>query len=807
MPSGSIDHASQAPTLVQDRERKVIPMSIPEFRTRVTAVMVAGAFACLAATPAHAQISDLQKKCFDGIAKASAKFVKARLKAVKKCKDAELSGKGCDTAKRDDALAKATTKLEQGLDKSCAFSAANFANMGFPGQCGDANPGDGFTTGDLKACIAQSHTAIADELVDVEYDPSLTPPLVAADLKCQKELSKNGQKVVDCVLKSVQKCRQGILKGKITGIAAEHCQTDDAKTAASVAKCTTKARDAIKKKCSDAQAVTLKACTPDQTLASDAADCVVDTHRRRTDSVEATDPTDLVDYEYADPGLCGDNQVNSLDEECDGTDDGACPGQCGTAEVPDGFFACLCKTNPRERVVEHSNADLDEGWSGVSHDGGVVEGGGYIGDLYDCDGSGNCIVGPNCSGGTHAPCATTRGAPLEDADAICAGLGQGTCRKERTATGPHCFKNIKQECDPKLAVNAVCNQPGDFCVKTFHGPPTPISSGGVPVCVVTVFSEDVRGTTNILTGATSIRWREDNITYTGLTLEKPCPVCGGFCAGNRDRCAVDADCGGAGPCVTAALCSDGPNAGKPCRATAPFGGPTLSFGTISVDCPPDQAADISNGGLDFLYNPMTTGQVTLLPSYPCNAPGFTGNACLGGSSEGRPCTTASECPGGTCTGQCFCPSVGGAQQRPNACDPACVGGANDKGPCVVDSECPSGFCHLADCRPDPSDTGSSGEGRCTTGPSDQYCADPEQYRGCTIATQAVDCPITGTCVAQNRQCFVNSGIVREGIVGSPERTVATVFCVPPTGSTSVDGVSGLPGPGAFTFRTRVTVVP
>ena len=36
---------------------------------------------------------------------------------------------------------------------------------------------------------------------------------------------------------------------------------------------------------------------------------------------------DLIDYEYAVCGsFCGDNVVNTLNEECDDTADAACPG-------------------------------------------------------------------------------------------------------------------------------------------------------------------------------------------------------------------------------------------------------------------------------------------------------------------------------------------------------------------------------------------------------------------------------------------------------------------------------------------------
>src|SRR6185369_6190323 len=111
--------------------------------------------------------------------------------------------------------------------------------------------------------------------------------------------------------------------------------------------------------------------TPDQTTAPAAATCESSTHQLIVDDPDQSAAFDLLDIEYAKPGRCGDNRQNLPNEECDGTADTACPGQCGS---PSGFFSCLCQDKPRTRVVEHANSDLDNGWTGVSHDSGIVEG-------------------------------------------------------------------------------------------------------------------------------------------------------------------------------------------------------------------------------------------------------------------------------------------------------------------------------------------------------------------------------------------------------------------------------------------------
>jgi len=824
---------------------------------RAAVGLVVAALACaVLAGPACAELSDAQRKCIAGITKASRTFVNDRTKALAQCKDADLKAPAsCDTAKRDTALAKAAAKLAQGLEKSCSFDgdparqAANFEAMGFPGECADANPGDGFTTGDLRGCLELTHSAIAGALLEAIYDPTVTGALAPDVLACQGALSKSGRKLLACALKRAQDCRLSIVKGKIQ-VLPERCRDEDTKTRDAIEQCAGKAAVAIVGKCTDAHAASLKACTPDQTSASDAAECLVDAVLDSTDSLDRGAPADLVDYELADPPLCGDNRVNRLDEECDGTDAAACPGQCGTPETPDGYFACLCTSKPRQLVVEHANADLDLGWTGIDHDLSLVEGGGYLADLSDCDGAGTCIVGPSCSLPPHAPCAPSAGPPLTRADSICADLNQGTCRKERTAAGPHCSLDIQQECDPQGVVDTfcaggsnagsacrpgieaecaggaqegractpgvasacaggpnagapclqasecpagtceavcpggtcelvcpsgtceeICPGAGNFCVTTLHGPPLPVSAGGVSVCIVRVFSEDVVGTTNVLAGGAAVRLRENLVTHAGASLGTPCPVCGGFCAGSREACEVGADCGAQGPCVTEAVCSAGPNRDQPCRVTPPFGGTAGLPGTTSVDCPPFRGTDISAGGLDLLLDPLTTGTVSFTPSVTCAAEDFAGDACVGGPSEGRPCTAPSDCPSGACTGQCFC----AGQAAPTACNAACVGGLNDGKPCETQSACPSGFCHPGDCRVDPADTDSAQEGRCSV-------------------------PTAGA-------CFVNGGILRQGAAGVPGATMAGVACLPPTTNSSVNAVAGLPAPAALTQPVTTITVP
>jgi hypothetical protein len=804
-------------------------------KVQLLSALVAGMLGVVGVTSsAHALLSKAQYKCQTTIAKEGGKFVKGVLKAHQKCIEKNLKTPGtCPAAD----LTKLEAKLDSGIRKACDFSPASTAAalsiIGFPGVCSDPNPGDSFTLSDLVLCIKSGHEEIVDTMIDIEYDPAIQAgPLADTALKCQKEIAKNAGKVVDTVMKNVQKCRNDLLNCKTekvnnqdvtvckkSGFLPKDCATADPDTFAKIQKAKDNAQAAIAGKCSDADAVAIQACEPDQATGTAAATCEISAHQTLADNPDVSAAFDFLDYEYAQRAACGDNHKNRPSEECDGTDDSACPGECGTAN---GFFPCLCESVPRTRVIEHANADLDNGWTGLSHDSGIVEGGGYVTDLYDCDGPGGpdtiCNVGPSCSLPPHSPCSPL--APIganppanqDTGNEICALLGQGTCRiTPGGATGPHCEINFQKRCENDGDCLDVI---GDHCLITAHGAPLPLASGGVSVCVVNEFSEDVVGTTDLATGAGSVRLRQFSTTILGNDQQQPCPVCGGFCSGdagqaspgNRSLCSSNADCTNPGStCITDFVCSYGPNKDQTCRPNSPAGGATEFFGNPSVDCP---ATGTILGKIDILFNPATTGSVSATANVPCGTTGFNNKTCAGGTNQHAVCTSDSECPGGTCNNQCFC---GGGSQKPNACNNACVGGANDAQPCTDNSECASpGFCHPADCRlnpADPDDGLTPTEGQCTVGPGNSHCS-TNTFVSCTSNAQCQAplckfCELGETCVTELRECFTNPTYSRIGEPGLPDRTSAAVFCIAATSSAAVNNVAGLPGPGAIRNPTTV----
>lgn len=777
------------------------------------------------APPVSAKLPIELQPCRRGLANYSGSLVQRRLKTIQKCNDrARQTAGACTPPAPAESLAALDQALRDGIAKSCASVPdilLGSGNLDYPGPCTDVTPANGFTLSDLQTCLVTNHDDIVDQLIGIEYNT--TGLLDHSTFNCQKAIAKNGGKFVTSKLKTIQKCRNAIDQGTLA-ILPDTCATADAVTVAKISTAMTKARMGIAIRCTADQVAALGLCANPacvrycaQCDVSCVTGCILGTHG---DAVLNDTPgaSDLVGFEYPPPPpppACGDGTRNQLAEECDGNDDGNCPGHCG-ASASD--FPCLCLNKPRERVIEHADTDLDTGWTGLAHDSALVEGGGYFLDLYDCDGPQGpdtlCTVGPSCSVAPHPACSK---------NADCTALGLGFCRKEVTAVGPHCNFDVQKSCTCNL--NATSAQPaciddidcpgaGNYCIQQFHTPPLPLSAGGVPVCVSNVFTNDIVGTKDLATGSMAVVLRQKSIVQLTGTASQPCPVCGGFCKaapndlGGRHNCTSNADCADTADklCVTDHVCSFGPNQGLACRPDPPFGGPTPVFGNPSIDCPPTLS---SPGTLGIVFNPQTTDTVSLAPSIQCTEAAFSGKTCVGGTNEGASCTSASACPGGTCNYQCFCPTGVGVRQQPNGCDAACVGGGSDAAPCSFDSECPGGFCHLGDCRADPmappgfqpNEGGCTAtvDGRCSTSTyetcsSNADCAPPSCAR----------CQANETCNIVPKNCYINSGITRSGVVSTTDPVLSAIFCIAGTGQSAVDSTAGLPGPGAI--RQTSTVI-
>ncbi|TMA73378.1 MAG: hypothetical protein E6J72_19705 [Deltaproteobacteria bacterium] len=285
--------------------------------------------------------------------------------------------------------------------------------------------------------------------------------------------------------------------------------------------------------------------------------------------------------------------------------------------------------------------------------------------------------------------------------------------------------------------------------------------------------------------------------------------------------------------------------------------------TVSVDNPNCRAPGFTNAKClcDTCNNPATTPCST---NADCVAVGATvcgGRRCIGGTSGGvacsltcagganvgNPCTVASQCPGSSCTSNSQCAgggacSVPGAATAFNQCSDTicsatntCVGGSNQNANCSVASECPGGTC------------AAGNEGTCSGGPFEQFCGPNATFQGCgtdsdcsalnacvggasvgAACNVASQCP-GGSCqskvggtpeeciVGKFRDCFLDNGTVGNtvnatGIARVPVHdqanpTLASLFCIGPTTSGSVNGAAGLPGLGRLELPGLAVGVP
>jgi len=729
---------------------------------------------------AQANLVSTLQPCQATIAKESQKYLKAVLKTNQKCNDLNLKTPGSCAAPDPAKLAKAQSTLEAKIDSACGslttgqIENPNPNGLGFPGPCPDSD-GPPFTVANIKECMVSRHSNKANDLLGDEYGGT-TGPLDSVLRKCQSAVAKGAAKFVTSKLKCLEtKCRSLIDKNQLS-LAPDDCETEPA-TAACIGKALAKFQSAIANKCTDADINQLDICTPKATTVAQAQACLEQSHEEAANF--------LINVEHPAPPKCGDDAVNRVTEECDGEDDSACPGLCG---APTSFFPCMCTDIPRFYNRYDQNADLETGWTGKSHDGKVVDGGGYYAELSHCGTTG---LGPDvCLTGTT--CVSTPQFCRDDSDCP----GSDTCNARQLRTLPHCSNNPKQVCricnggsrDGQLCAQSAdcpsgtcltCSS-GAECVLSFNGYPLPIAGGGTSVCVVDTLVDEVYGSVNLATGESWEFLRENSMTFLNKSVPMPCPVCGGFCAGSgglAGLCAADSDCpAGQGPCVLGSICNDGPNKGKPCNPNFPRGGQTAGFGVTSLDCPPSPGQNISGGGLDIAYNPFVTGVITVPAFTTCGnfkiCAGSQGACTVDGdcpagqvcknicSGSLEPCAATSDCPQGeTCNKKCAgngeecvsggdCPSgqvctapircfFGGPnpQKRPNDCNAACIGGLDDGLPCNTGSECSSGECRPAVCRLDPSDPNNPGPKKCSV--------------SLTACTTTTDCPPGETCDSLN----------------------------------------------------------
>lgn len=749
--------------------------------------IVALAFTMATAPQAQAQkVSQPEQKCNQSIGKAGRKLASTITKSNAKCREGDISGKtpgACPDVKSVSKIDKARLKLVGAAEKSCHSTCStstdidcvsdslcppepNPSNAGatefcagdgkqfrmekinFPGAfCEGVIGGPVISPAGIGECASVVTDSAANNIVTAIYGSLASASLTddAAAQKCLKALSKSTHKLSDTIYNGVISCIGDIQKGKILAN-PDTCKSDIDKISSKIDKAQQKLADSANKSCTAGDVAKLDLCLNGVggTLTVQAAiDCLTDMAFEMTDTVEPAafrtyGPNALTEATYPPAGgVCGDAVVNQgpnpfllLGEECDLTDDSACPAQCAP---PGDLLECTCP-GPRNRYFANGiTSDLDSGWTGTSHNQGVTDGAGFFYTLENCDC--DAFTDATCTGSSSDPVCDIQGqtAPSCSWDPFssitgldCDGNGNHNglnrnddchiCDQFSANSGSFCRGTQVADCQAQCFAQddlttpvGLCSSQADcaggqiclgtcdrspICVITPNGSNLPISSGGTAVCVVTTFRSGVTGTNNIVTGEHA--WDEFQFSKVilGVSNYQPCPLCGGFCDdgpsnlqgkpcegscdGDADvRCRFDQDCIDAA--AGAACLDDAPECGSGrCNlGLICFGGPnngspcrvealTKIFGTTSNDCPPDLGQNISAEGLEINFLPMTTNTVTL-----------QNTGCFNGSTFGDGyCATNADCPGGDtcqprpCEGNGFsnygCPCNDGKETEPNA---------------------------------------------------------------------------------------------------------------------------------------------
>lgn len=161
---------------------------------------------------------------------------------------------------------------------------------------------------------------------------------------------------------------------------------------------------------------------------------------------------------------------------------------------------------------------------------------------------------------------------------------------------------------------------------------------------------------------------------------------------------------GASPTGT---CTDVKAVGNTVRGSGDVGiaadycdGVVFTGNTIEGRTPGGGTPARTENGLDISgsSNVSVTGNVLRQIQNTCVlASGFRIAFCAGGSNSGASCTTASQCPGGSCSGTDYAPKhavIAGntCSQRSANLTGTCVGGGNAGALCTAQSECGGGVC-------------------------------------------------------------------------------------------------------------------
>lgn len=624
-------------------------------------------------------------------------------------------------------------------------------------------------------------------------------PLRRRDRKCQIAISASGARVYNTVVRAVIRCQRDAERTGASTI-------DDCVTRApdeSLSEILAHASSRIAAKCATSDFVALDTCgtgaaavavcVPQQAGedARDTAAHILQLGEPETTTTSTTTTTTVTTTTLA----AGESQCPNLAEwtmlsrdsavACASNADCPVPRTCDT-----GLGQCTGTTS------------LDLGWTGFMHRTDTNDGARMQARLHCPDGA---------SGGDCGEC-TIEGI----------GAGAGSCR---------CSNDSRTICDNPFQADADC---GGATCDCYLGAPLPVSAAGTPMCVVNRFEQNVTGTVDVDAGSGAVMAALRSRVYLGISLWDPCPRCDG------DTSAGDGSRDG--------TCSAGVNAGSSCDAQAvnasfpvPWGAVhEAANGNYSLDCMPDIGKNVSGPGLNVDLN-QNTGTSSLTAGIDCDGswPGTGLCPCKVCSTDSTvACSSDSECApqGGRCQNthtQCSADSdcadldlgtCGSLKRCSLAMTVHCITDADcrhrNQAPCNPSTCSANGagsFPHPNDCEDGACNDLGAGSGECSTGPDDLTCDNALRADGSGVfpCSTNEDCPSDviygpqvargpGTCtLGKRRPCFLDP-IVATGTADPQFPVMASAFCVPPTASSAINTVAGLPGPGRVRQQTQLT---
>jgi len=332
-----------------------------------------------------------------------------------------------------------------------------------------------------------------------------------------------------------------------------------------------------------------------------------------------------------------------------------------------------------------------------------------------------------------------------------------------------CESNPTVECAVPFTTDPAC--PGSGSCGYYLGPPYPASASNTPVCILNSLISDITGSVDIdSSGEQQTTLQARAVVHSGISQTKPCPLCVGDLT-PRDG-------------ISEGSCDGGTRDGLPCDVQG-FDATFAPGEGLSLDCVPSLGQNISGSGLAL--NLALTTQSSAMPfgtkcDFPLGSLDCACAVCSGDTS--LPCNADADCAA-VGAGTCSVPG-GGANRQPNACADVVAG-------CVAT-------------------TGNQAE--CSGGPNIAFCDGVFRANGKPFLTclSDADCGAIdaacgdgspGSCgnctISQARPCFLNP-IVANGSPSISDPVLVSTFCIPPTGSSGVNGATGLPGPARVAIQ-------